>query len=133
VWLFVDWNIFLRFPNIEDLIFQTISACGQYQYQKKLYIAFNEVTYSKYKYQLWGKKSTVTKVINSVCRNVTWTLGCAVNCLATVDVTDTSGQWSERRRVVLIAMTVRRRTHDKHVTVPDAVELVSVLILQQSE
>jgi len=42
---------------------------------------------SRYKYQLRGKDSTLNKVVGFVWRNVTWTVGCAVNCLATVDLT----------------------------------------------
>jgi len=45
----------------------------------------------KYRYQLWGKESVVTAVAHFIWRNVTCTVGCAVNCVATVDVTtDTS-------------------------------------------
>jgi hypothetical protein len=66
--------------------------------------------------------------------HVTWTVGCAVNCVATDDVTNRHiGQWSDRRGVVWLAMTDRRGTQYKHVTVADAVQLVSVIILHQSE
>ena len=33
-------------------------------------------------------QSTMTKVMHFVSRNVIWTLGCAVNCVATVDLTN---------------------------------------------
>jgi hypothetical protein len=43
----LDWNIFLSPPTRKHLIFQTISVCGRYRCQKKLHIAFNEVTCTK--------------------------------------------------------------------------------------
>ena len=87
-------------------------------------------SHTKYRHQPWGKDSTVTAVMHFVWRNVTWTLGCAV----TVDVTNRhirTGQRSERRRGVWLAMTDRRGTQDKHVTVPDAVQFVSGITLQK--
>ena len=84
----------------------------------------SQLSHTKYRHQPWGKDSTVTVVMHFVWRNVTWMLGCAV----TIDVTDRhirTGQWCERRRVVWLAMTDRRGTHDKQVTVADAVKVVS--------
>jgi len=46
---------------------------------KKLHILFNEVT-PKYRYQLWGKESTITTTVRFAWSKVTWTVGCAVNC-----------------------------------------------------
>ena len=116
-----DWNIFPNSPNRKQILFQKLWVCGRYQCQKNFILHSMKSLRAKYRQQLWRKESTVTTVVHFVCRNVTWTVGCAVTCLAAVDVTDTSGQWSESRRVVLLAMTDRRGTEDKHVTVRDTV------------
>jgi len=128
----VDWNILLSSPTRKHLMFQKISVCGRYQCQKNFILHSLKSLTPKYRCQLWGKESTLTTVVHFVWRNVTWTVGCAVNCVATVDVTNRHiGQWSDRRRAVLLAMTYSRVTQYKHVTVRDAVQLVSVLVLQQ--
>ena len=75
-------------PSSKHLIFQTISVCGRYQCQIKLHIAFNEVPYTKI------QTAAVREGVNRNCshefvwRNVTWTVGCTVICLGTVDVTN---------------------------------------------
>jgi hypothetical protein len=72
----------------KHLIFQTISVCVRYQCQIKLHIAFNEVPYTKIQI------AALREGVNRKCSleflwwNVTWTVGCAVTCLATGDVTN---------------------------------------------
>ena len=61
-------------------------------------------------------------------------MGCEMNCVATVAVKKRYiGQWSDRRRVVLLAITDSRGTQDKQLTVPDEEKLVSIILLQQSQ
>jgi hypothetical protein len=53
---------------------------------QKLHIAFNEATYTKI--QIAAVREGVNCNCSRVWRNVTWTVGSAVNCVATVDVTN---------------------------------------------
>ena len=84
----VYWNIFLNSSSRKHLIFQRYRSVGDISAKINFILLSMKSLTAKYREQLWGKESTVTTVMHFVSMNVTWIMGCAVTCLATVDVTN---------------------------------------------